>query len=120
MLVNLINDAPRTEPLLRIYDSYMAFNTAAARLLELTDGDKIYIGRDDRSSNNLYVGKAVLKQSYIVCRRGNTFVLRSAPLTRKVASWLEGKGTYRICPEDRLEDGAGNMFYNIFRRKYGN
>lgn len=119
MLVNLINEAPRTEPLLRIYDSYMAFNAQAVKLLGLTDGDKVYIGRDDRSSNNLYVGKASLKQSYAVCRRDNTFILYSAPLTRKVAGWLEGKGTYRICPEDKLDDGFGNKFYNIFKKKYG-
>lgn len=120
MLVNLINDAPRTEPLLRIYDSYMSFNAPAAKLLGLTDGDKVYIGRDDRSSNNLYIGKAKLKQSYAVWRRDKTFIVYNAPLTRKVASWLEGKGTYRICPEDKIDDGLGNMFYNIFKRKYGN
>lgn len=118
MLVNLINDAPRTEPLLRIYDSYMAFNAQAVKLLGLTDGDKIHIGRDDRSSN-LYVGKAQLKQSRAVWRRDNTFILYSAPLTRTVAGWLEGKGTYRICPEDKLDDGFGNTFYNIFKKKYG-
>jgi hypothetical protein len=120
MLVNLINDAPRTEPLLRVYKAYMTFNAHAAKLLGLDDGDKVYIGRDDRASNNLYVGKAQMKQSYAVSRRDNTFIIYNAPLTRKVAGWLEGKGTYRICPEDKLEDGLGNMFYNIFKKKYGN
>ena len=120
MLVNLINEAPRTEPLLRIYDNYMVFNANAATLLGLNDGDKIYIGRDDRSSDNLYVGRAKIKQSYSVLRRDNTFIIYNAPLARIVASWLEGKGTYRICPEDKLEDGLGNMFYNICKKKYGN
>lgn len=120
MLVNLINEAPRTEPLLRIYESYMTFNIHAANLLGLNDGDKVFIGRDERNANYLYVGKANRKQSYMVFRRGNTFLLRSAPLTRKVASWLEGLGSYRICPEDKVDDGMGNMFYNIFRKKYGN
>ena len=120
MLVNLTNEAPRTEPLLRIYGSYMAFNAPAVKLLGLADGDKVYIGRDERASNNLYVGKAMKKQSYAVVRRANSFILYSAPLTRKVASWLEGKGTYRICPEDKVDDGLGNMFYNIFKKKYGN
>lgn len=120
MLVNLINDAPRTEPLLRVYANYMTFNAKASDLLGLREGDKVYIGRDDRASNNLYVGKAQLKQSYTVSRRDNTFVVYNAPLTRKVASWLEGKGTYRICPEDKIDDGLGNMFYNIFKKKYGN
>ena len=120
MLVNIINNAPRTEPLLRIYDSYMAFNAQAVKLLGLSDGDKIYIGKDDRSSNNLYVGKANLKQSYAVWRRDNTFIVYSAPLTRIVAGQLEGKGTYRICPEDTVDDGLGNKFYNIFKKKYGN
>ena len=63
MLVNLINDAPRTEPLLRIYSNYMVLNAHAAGLLGLNDGDKVYIGRDERSSNNLYVGKAAMKRS---------------------------------------------------------
>ena len=120
MLVNLINDAPRTEPLLRIYPNYMTFNAHAASLLGLSDGDKVYVGRDERLSNNLYVGKACMKQSYAVCRRDNTFIIYNAPLTRKVASWLEGKGTYRICPEDKVDDGLGNTFYNIFKKKYGN
>lgn len=120
MLVNLINDAPRTEPLLRIYTNYMTFNANAATLLGLKDGDKVYIGRDDRASNNLYVGKALMKQSYAVWRRDNTFIIYNAPLTRQVAGWLEGKGTYRICPEDKLNDGLGNTFYNIFKKKYGN
>lgn len=119
MLVNLLNDAPRTEPLLMIYDNYMAFNSHASSLLCLTEGDKIFIGRDDRATDYLYVGKARMKHSYSVIRRGNTFVLYNAPLTRTVADWLEGKGTYRICPEDKIEDGAGNLFYNIFKKKYG-
>lgn len=97
----------------------MSFNAHAVKLLGITDGDKVYIGKDDRASNNLYVGKAKLKQSYTILRRNNTFVLYSAPLTRKVASWLEGKGTYRICPEDKIDDGLGNTFYNIFKKKYG-
>jgi hypothetical protein len=120
MLVNLINDAPRTEPLLRVYANYMVLNANAVALLGLDDGDKIYIGRDERSSNNLYVGKAFLKQSYSVYRRDNTFIIYNAPLTRNVASWLEGKGAYRICPEDIIDDGLGNRYYNIFKKKYGN
>lgn len=119
MLVNLINDAPRTEPLLRIYKSYMTFNASAVKLLGLTDGDKVYIGRNARDCNNLYVGKALMKQSYAVWRRDNTFILYSAPLSRTVAQWLEGTGTYRICPEDKMDDGFGNIFYNIFKKKYG-
>lgn len=119
MLVNLLNDAPRTEPLLRIYENYMAFNTYAAELLGLVEGAKIFFGREERMANYLYVGKANMKQSYVVHRRGNTFVLNNAPLTRMVASWLEGSGSYRICPEDKISDGAGNSFYNIFKKKYG-
>lgn len=120
MLISLINDAPRTEPLLRVYETYMTFNAHAAQLLGLTDGDKVYIGRDERMANNLYVGKAKLKQSNIILRRGHTFLLHNAALTRKVASWLEGRGTYRICPEDKVEDCFGNLFFNIFKKKYGN
>ena len=120
MLINLINEAPRTEPLLRIYDTYMTFNAQAAHLLGLTDGDKVYIGRDERQGNNLYVGKERLKMSNVVIRRGKTFLLHNSELTRKVASWLEGTGTYRICPEDKMDDSFGNNYYNIFKKKYGN
>jgi hypothetical protein len=120
MLVNLLNEAPRTEPLLRIYDTYMSFNSHAAELLGLEDGDKVYIGKDERAYNNLYVGKARFKQSYELSRRGKSYVLYNRPLARAVANQLEGKGTYRICPEDRQEDGLGNKFYNIFKKKYGN
>ena len=119
MLVNLINDAPRSEPLLRIYETYIAFNSHAAQLLGLADGDKVFIGKDDRSSNYLYVGKAQKKYSCVVMQKGSTYVLNNAPLTRKIAECLEGKGSYRICPEDKLDDGFGNVFYNIFRKKYG-
>lgn len=119
MLVNLLNDAPRTEPLLRVYENYMAFNTYAAKLLGLAEGAKIFFGREDRTADYLYVGKANMKQSYAVQKRGNTFVLYNAALTRKVASWLEGLGSYRICPEDTISDSAGNLFYNIFKKKYG-
>lgn len=119
MLVSLLNDAPKTEPLLRIYENYMAFNIYAARLLGLVEGAKIFFGREDRGADYLYVGKANMKQSYAVQRRGNTYVLYNAPLTREVASWLEGAGSYRICPEDKISDGAGNSFYNIFKKKYG-
>ena len=98
----------------------MVFNSHAAALLGLNDGDKIYVGREERLANNLYVGKANMKQSYAICRRGNTFMVYNAPLTRMVAGWLEGKGAYRICPEDKLEDSLGNKFYNIFKKKYGN
>lgn len=119
MLVNLTNDAPRTEPLLRIYANYMTFNAHAASLLGLKEGDKVYIGREERMANNLYVGRAQMKQSYAVAKRDNTFIVYSAPLARTVAGWLEGNGTYRICPEDKIEDVAGNKFYNIFKKKYG-
>lgn len=120
MLVSLTTEAPRTEPLLRIYRNYMTFNAHAASLLGLSDGDKVYIGRNERQGNNLYVGKARMKQSNIIVRRGYTFLLHNAELSRAVAGWLEGEGTYRICPEDCMEDGAGNIFYNIFKKKYGN
>lgn len=120
MLISLTNDAPRTEPLLRVYETYMTLNAAAVELLGLTDEDKVYIGRDERRANNLYVGKARLKHSCVVNRRGHTFLLHNAELTRKVAEWLEGKGSYRICQEDKVEDGFGNKFYNIFKKKYGN
>jgi hypothetical protein len=120
MLVTLINEAPRTEPILRVYGNYMSFNMHASKLLGLEEGDKVFIGRDDRSGNYLYVGKARMKQSYAVTKRGNTFDLYSAKLAREVAGLLEGTGAYRICPEDKIEDGFGNIFYNIFRKKYGN
>jgi hypothetical protein len=120
MLVSLINDAPRSEPLLRIYETYMTLNSHAAQLLGLTDGDKVYIGREEREGNNFYIGKAKLKQSSLIVRRGRTFLLHNAALARKLADWLEGKGTYRICPEDKIEDCFGNLFYNIFKKKYGN
>lgn len=118
MLVNLIDDAPRTEPLLRVYKAYMVFNANAAKLLGITDGAKVFFGRDERSANHIYVGKADLKRSYAVTRRENSFVLNNAPLTRQVAAWLEGRGSYRICPEDKLDDGFGNTFYNILKKKY--
>lgn len=119
MLVNLLDEAPRDEPVMRIHKSYMALNACASRLLQLAEGDRISI-RKDRSGNLVYIGKANgFKQSYGVKRRDNTYLIYSAPLTRKVAECLEGKGAYRICPEDVVEL-FGNKFFNIFKKKYGN
>lgn len=119
MLKNLQHEAPRSESLMRVYDKFIVFNAAAARLLGLTEGSYVTIMQDDRD-NDLYVANAPgMRQSHAVRKRNNTFKLNSASFCRDVASALEGPGTYRICPET-TKDEYGRKFFNIFKKKYGN
>ena len=117
MLKPLLNSAPRTTPLIRVYVNYISFNEPAARLLELKKGDSVSIMADDRSGY-IYVANAVTKQSYALTCRNNTYKVSNRRLCRKLAESLEGFGSYKIIREDNQEF-MGNIYYNIFKRKYG-
>lgn len=117
MLKNILIGAPKTEPLLRIYPNYISFNGVAASLLSLKDGDAVSIMQDDRDGY-VYVANTHNKQSYVLSRQGNIFVVRCAPLSRRLAECLEGCGTYRISKDDATEF-MGQRYYNIFKKKYG-
>lgn len=118
MLQDLLNDAPRSEPLVRIYKNYICFNAVAVKLLGLKEGDSVSIMRDDRDGY-LYVANCnSMKQSHAITMKKTMFTVSSAPLCRKMAENLEGFGSYKIC-KDETQDYMGHKFYNIFKKKYG-
>lgn len=117
MLKNILIGAPKTEPLLRIYPNYISFNAVAASLLGFNEGDAVSVMQDDRDGW-VYVGNVHTKQSYVLSRQGSAFVVRCAPLCRRLAECLEGCGTYRISKDDATEF-MGHTYYNIFKKKYG-
>lgn len=118
MLQELLHSAPRCEPLIRIYPHYLSFNAAAANLLGIGEGDSISVMMDDRDGY-IYVAKcACMRQSYSIRMKKTLVVVSSAPLCRKMASLLEGFGTYKIC-RNEMQEFMGHTFYNIFKKKYG-
>ena len=67
---------------------------------------RLYIGRKDTNA-------------FTAIRRGRSYLINSRVLSRELADSLEGRGTYRICPEDSVENN-GTTYFNIFFKKYGN
>lgn len=121
-LVQLTRQAPRSEALIRVYKNQVAINAAAARLLDLHNKDmvNVLVDKDAQASgrgNRLYIGKAK-SNAYQVLRRRSSFRICCTALARSIAEALEGTGTYRICPEDSETDFNGEVYYNIFFKKY--
>lgn len=118
MLKDLLNGAPRTEPLIRIYPEYLVFNAPAADVLGLEEDASVSIQQDDRDGY-VYVARCdSMKHAYGLRKRNNTYVLSNAPLCRKLAECMDGFGSYRISQEVKTEF-MGTIFYNIFKKKYG-
>lgn len=118
MLQDLLNSAPRCEPLVRIYKNYISFNAVAVRLLGLEDGSSVSIMRDDRDGYVYVANCDCMRQSYAIVKKKTLFTISGAPLCRKLASCLDGFGTYKICKEE-TQEYMGHTFYNIFKKKYG-
>lgn len=118
MLNSLLDSAPRTEPLIRVYSQYITFNAPAAKLLGFKDDDVVSIMQDDRDGY-VYVANCQAKQSYTLASRNNTYLVRNSLLSRKLAECLDGFGTYRISKDMIQTDLFGNKYYNIFKKKYG-
>lgn len=118
MLRNLLNSAPRTEPLIRLYPTYLSFNSAASELLGLKEHHSVAIQQDDRDGYIYVAGCNDMRQTYKLRQRANSFILSYAPLCRKLADALDGYGSYRISQEVTTEF-MGKTFYNVFKKKYG-
>lgn len=121
-LVQLTKQAPRSEALIRVYKNQVVINAAASRLLDLHDKDmvNVLIDKDAQAAgrgNRLYIGK-VKSNAYQVLKRRSSYRICCTQLAKSIADALEGRGTYRVCPEDRETDYQGQTFYNIFFRKY--
>lgn len=118
MLKDLLNGAPRTEPLVRLYPSYLTLNAAAAELLGLGENASVAIQQNDRDGYIYIAACEDMRQAYRLRKRNNVYILSYAPLCRRLAECLEGEGAYRICREVSIEF-MGKKFYNIFKKKYG-
>lgn len=121
-LQRLIKVAPVSEALIRVYRGKAVLNAQAARLLDITSEDLVAVcfdkeQYDARGVKRLYIGKASCN-AYRLKRRVDTYTICSVPLCKSIADSLEGYGTYRICPEDSTQGLDGNMYYNIFLKKY--
>jgi len=118
-LVLLTKGLPETEPKVRIYGHYAVFNAAAVALLDLHDGDYVQFAHPAYGfKKETYVrktGKTV--GSYIARKRKGTMRVSSVKLSTLLAERLDGKGCYRICPEDTVPDDDG-MWYSIFFKNY--
>ena len=118
MLKNLLQSAPKTEPIIRIFPNYLSLNAKAVELLGISDGDSVSIMQDDRD-NYIYVSNnPEAKVAYGVRRRVNTYEVCNSRLCRKLAEQMEGFGAYRICEEQSIEF-MGHQYYNVFAKKYG-
>lgn len=118
MLKNLLQSAPKTEPIMRISDHYLSFNAKAVELLGIKDGDAVSVMQDDRDSYIYVSNNPDAKVAYGVRRRCGTYEVYNTALCRKLAEQMEGYGAYRICEEQSIEF-MGHRYYNIFAKKYG-
>lgn len=118
MLKPLLDNASRTEPLIRVYAHYIIFNALAAKLLNFKEGDTVSIMQDDRDGY-IYVGNCLTRQSYTLTQRNNTYKVSNTALCQRLAELLDGFGTYRISKDMTQTDPNNNKYYNIFKKKYG-
>lgn len=118
MLKNLLQSAPKTEPILRISGHYLSLNAKAVELLDIHEGDAISVMQDDRDGYIYVSNNPGAKVAYGVRRRCGTFEVYNTALCRKLAEQMEGFGAYRICAEQSIEF-MGHRYYNIFAKKYG-
>lgn len=120
-LVNITARMPEKEPKIRIYDNYLVINAAGTKLLGLRDGDYLQINESAQSvagKRLLYIGKpSVVTGSYEVKKRKNTMRINCRLLARMMKEKLDGRGCYRICPEDTLRV-SDTTWYNIFFKNY--
>ena len=118
MLKNLLQSAPKTEPLLRIYPNYITLNGVAASLLQMDDGSPLSVMQDDRDGYIYIANNPDAKVAYKAKKQGNTLFFSSSSLARKLAGVMEGPGAYRICIGECTEF-MGHKYYNVFAKKYG-
>ena len=121
-LVRLVESAPPSEALIRVYSSYCVLNSRAAKLMGLSPegGVMVFYDKEQKEAGRmrLYIGRKDT-DAFPVIRRGRSYLINSRHLARELADNMEGRGSYRICPEDSVEK-CGTTYYNIFFRKYGN
>lgn len=116
-LIDILQIAPQSRALMRVYKNYICLNATAAKLLRLDEKSLICIKRRE-SFPSLYISNAKgMRFSYACKKKGFRYLINNAKLARAVADNLEGAGSYRICEEESWSDGE-NIYYNIFFKKY--
>lgn len=103
------------DPVLMVYRDRVRLNRAGALLLGLNEMPRVSFKTDD--SGHVYIGSRSFA-SIKVNRTGGRYTITSVKLARKLASMLDGPGTYRIEQETSDVDHAGMRYYLIFWRKY--
>ena len=111
--------APRSQALIRVYDSHCRLNAAAARILDLKDGDSVDIFYDkqqlDAGRTRIYIGKSVSGVATGI--DGRCRIINSRPLSQRLIKIFGRQGSYRICPEDFVVFND-SKFFNIFFKPY--
>lgn len=118
MLKNLLQSAPKTEPLLRVYANYITINEAAASLLQMEDGSALSVMQDDRDGYVYIANNPDAKVAYRAKKIGNILFFYYAKLAHKLGEVMEGRGSYRVCAGEKTEF-MGRDYYNVFTKKYG-
>ena len=123
-LVPLTKQIPDTEPKIRVYEHYAVLNAAAVNLLGVQDGDYVqfaepyYSFRRDDGKKFIYLRRtSAAVGSYVARKRKGTMRISSRKLATLLGERLDGKGSYRVCPEDTVADKDGT-WYNIFFVNY--
>lgn len=120
MLQDITHNAPRSKPLVRIYDSQLAFNRAASALLGLDIKSSVSFKIEkDNVSNHVFVGRQFASAySHKVYPVGQTYRVRNAHLCKVLAQLLGGKGTYCIEEDIYKMENFGQKYYSIFKVRY--
>jgi hypothetical protein len=113
---------PRSEAIIRIYKNYLSLNGSSVALLGLDGTGKIKLSysQDDMRAGRFrcFIAKTDSSiMSFDYRMRGGCAIVACRSLVAFLAEHLDGYGSYRICPEDYVNDG-NNIWYNIFIRNY--
>ncbi len=119
LLQDITDTLPHSEPLIRVYNSgKIVINSVAMKMLRLDDSSRVaFTVNRIGDRKRVYIGKRS-DAPYSVNVFGNRCRICSTPLSRAVAGYLNGYGTYRI-ERDFPETGYdGATYYPIFFKKY--
>ena len=111
------------DPTIRIYQHRCVLNAAACRLLGIPGrSQRVLVRRDMEQAaagrDRIYISHSYLATGYVFRMRGNEARINSSSLCQKLAGYLDGYGSYRICPEVTVTEN-GRVWYEIFFRRYG-
>lgn len=117
-----INKKPASsDALLYVYENTCVLNSRLVKLLDIQENDMVKFTYDydemTRGRIRTYITKVETGRGYRVHRKVRSFRVYSTSLCSSLASYLDGYGTYRVCPEIVKEE-SGRIYYEIFFKKY--